>query len=267
MGKCLEILSGGATAPDSTLTSLTMASGDSATIRDFSEGSCRLLSAWNTQQTTAGSFVIRSPRLHDNVRCLTFQAPVLNYAAQLFLPPVQKLIAQDNLILQISGSAVAGDIELASILVYYDNLPGIDARLISPAEVLARGVNIMSSINTVTSATGPNYTGAEAINAEVDLMKANTDYALLGYFCSAQCNAVTWRGSDTGNIRLGGPGRLPNIDLTRNWFIQLSELSGLPCIPVINSANKANTFIEVQQDENAAAVTVTSIYVELGAGA
>ena len=266
MGKALEILSGGVTAPAATLTALTMAAGDSLTVRDFSDGDCRLVAFWATQQTTAGNLVLRSPRLHDNVRGITFGAPVINYPVQLFLPPVQKLFAQDNLICQLSGSAVAGDIELASLLVYYSNLPGIDARLITPDDLITRGTNVLTSLNTVTALTGPSYSGAVAINSEVDLMKANTDYALVGYFCSAQCNCVTWRGSDTGNIRLGGPGRLPNIDITRNWFIQLSNLTGLPCIPVINAANKSNTFLEVQQDENAANVTVVSIYVELSGG-
>jgi len=263
MGKALEILSGGVTAPGATLTNLTMASGDSLTIRNTSEGKTKLLTTWQTGQTTAGSFAIRSPRMHDNVRGITLFAPVTLNEAKLWIPHLQDLTSQDTLIVQLSGSAAVGDIELASLLVYYENLPGIEANLITPDELKARGVDITTVPNAITTTTGPDYTGSVAINASTDLLKANTLYALVGYEVSAQAGCVTWKGSDTGNLRVGGPARTASNLETRNWFIALSNLTGYPCIPVFNSANKSNTFVEAQQDENATAVNVTSILVEL----
>jgi hypothetical protein len=263
MGKALEILSGGVTAPAAVATTLTLASGDSLTIRNAPSGKIKLLTAWNTQQTTAGELVIRSPRLHDNVRGITFPAPLMLNQPRLWLPHLQSLESQDTLTVTLTGSAVAGDIELASLLVYYENLPGIDANLITPDELKSKGVDILTVQNTITTTTGPNYTGAVAINATNDLMRANTLYALVGYSVSAQCGAITFRGSDTGNLRIGGPGRASEITETRDWFIRLSDLTQIACIPVFNSANKSNTFVEAQQDENAAAVVVTSIFIEL----
>lgn len=263
MGKAVEILSGSASAPGATLTALTMAAGDSLTIRNFVNGNARLITAWPTGQTTLGAFQIRSPRMHDNVRGIQFPNPVTPINVPLFSPALQTVVAQDQLIVSISGSAGAGDLMLASLLIQYDDLPGIEGNFISPDELKSKMVDLITIDNTITTTTGPNYTGAVAINATNDLMKANTPYALLGYALTVGCGCVTWRGSDTGNLRVGGPGRIAFLQETRDWFVKLSQLSSLPLIPVFNSANKANTFVEAQQDENAAATVVTSFFAQL----
>jgi hypothetical protein len=263
MGKALEILSGSATAPGATLTQITMAAGDSNTVRDFQAGKTRLLSAWPTGQTTAGFLQIRSARMHDNVRGINVNSPVTPQLVTILHPFGQPLNPQDTMNILISGSAGAGDLLLASLLVHYEDLPSIDANLISPEDLVSRGKNILTASHSLTLATGPNYTGAVAINATNDLWKANTYYALVGYEVTAACGAITFRGSDTGNLRVGGPGRLTDLLDTRNWFVDISKMFGLPLIPVINSANKANTFVEGHQDENAAATVVTSHWVEL----
>lgn len=264
MGKALEIISGSASAPGATLTALTMASGDSLTIRNFENGSAHLLTAWPTGKTTLGALQIRSPRMHDNVRGIQVPNPVTPSRIPIFSPYLQKLVPQDQLSVLISGSAGAGELMLASLLVFYEDLPGNDAKLITPDELKSKGVDVMTVQNSITAATGPNYTGAQAINTTNDLMKANTDYALIGYEVSVKCAAVGYRGSDTSNLRLGGPGYPGENSDTRNWFIKLSQLTGFPCIPVFNSANKSNTFIDVQQDEAAAATVITSYFVQLG---
>lgn len=267
MGKALEIITGYATAPGATLTALTMATGDSTTVRNFTDGKTRIVTAWPTGKTTLGSFVIKSPRMHDNVRGITVPNPVSPIKPQLWLLKQQELLAQDQLTLQISGSAGAGEFMLASLLNYYDNLPGIESRLITPEQLKSLGVDIMTVINTLTPTAGGTYEGAVAINATNDLMKANTDYALVGYELTVAAHAVSWKGSDTGNLRVGAPARLSDNDNSRNWFIELSNLTGLPCIPIFNSANKSNTFVEVVSDEVAAATTLTSIFVELAGSA
>ncbi len=264
MGKAIEIITGGVVAPGATLTALTMNPGDSTTVRNFTDSKARLLCAWPTGQTTLGQFCIRSPRMHDNVRGITVPNPVVPILTQIFSPKLQELVAQDQLIVQLSGSAGALDQLLASLIIQYDNLPGIEGNFITVEELKSRGVDLMSCINTLTPTTGMAYESAVAINATNDLMKANTQYALIGYEVTVAAHAVTWRGSDLGNLRIGAPARLiDNVD-SRSWFCKLSDLTGLPCIPVFNSANKANTFVEVVSDENAAATTLTSIFVELG---
>lgn len=263
MGKALEIISGTASAPSTTITDITMASGDSKTIRNFENGKSKLVSAWPTGHTTAGLFQIRSPRMHDNVQGIQFNNPATATPPPLFSPYLQELVAQDTLFIGLSGSAGAGDLMMASLLVFYEDLPGNDARLISPADLMSKGVDIMTVQNSLTLTTGPNYTGSQAINTTDDLMKANTDYALIGYEVTVRCGCVGWRGSDTSNLRVGAPGLLGDMLDTRNWFVKISELSGLPCIPVFNAANKSNTFVDAQQDEDAANTVVTSFFVQL----
>jgi hypothetical protein len=175
----------------------------------------------------------------------------------------QKLISQDTLLVDLSGSATAGDIETACMLIYYDDLPGINARFIDPVELMERGVNIMSVENTLALGVLGGYSGQEAINAEYDLMKANTDYALIGYLTQSECACVRWQGIDTGNLGVGGPGNETNKEVTRNWFAKLSYQFNVPLIPVFNSANRAGILIDGAQDENGVDVLVNSIFVEL----
>lgn len=259
----LEIITGFVTAPSTTFTGLTLAAGNSLTIRNAKEGSKpRLLSAWSDQQT-AGNLRIRSPRMHDNVQGLRLYSfasdpvPLIPFTApQIFYP-------QDLLTVELTGSATGGDIETACLLVYYDDLPGVNSRLIDAEELKARMVNILSVENTLALGTAGGYSGEEAINAEFDLLKANTDYALIGYLVSAECACVRWRGVDFGNLGVGGPGNdTKNIHQAR-WFIDLSNEFGLPLIPVFNSANKAALLIDGAQDENGTDVTVISILAEL----
>jgi len=259
----LEIIGGMATAPAATLTALTMFTGNSNTIRNCQEDSpIHLLNAWADVQG-AGTLRIRSPRLHDNVQGIRVGTVVSEPVPLLPMGKPQKLIPQDTLTVELSGSSTAGDIESAALLIYYANLPGIEARFITPQELRERMVNIEAVENTIATGVAGGWSGEEAINAEFDNFKANTDYALIGYQVSAECLAVRWRGSDTGNLGVGGPGHAERKDMTANWFVALSDAFGVPLIPVFNSANKSALLVDAAQDENGVDVTVTSIFAQL----
>lgn len=265
-GMALELLTGFVTAPSTTFTAWTLASGNSLTVRNAAlTTKVRLLSAWGDWQT-AGILRIRSPKLHDNVQGLRLQgvaSEVYPLIPWLSKDQAQGLTPQDTLTVEQTGSATAGDIESGCLLLYYDDLPGQSAYLITPEELSKRAVNLVSVENTLALGTAGGYSGEEAINAEFDLLKANTDYALIGYNVSAECVCVRWRGADTGNLGVGGPGNDTNKDVTHDWFLKLSTLLGLPAIPVFNSANKAGFLLDGAQDENGTDVTLTSILVEL----
>lgn len=263
MGAALELLTGSVVAPGATLTALTMAAGNSLTIRNTPvEAKIKLLTAW-VKSRTGDRLQIRSPLLHDNVRGIRVNHVVDQVYPLLDPAFAQPLKPQDTLTVELAGSATAGSREIASLLVYYEDLPGVTARLITPEQVRERMVSIVEVENTITAVAGANYSGEEALNAEVDLLHANTDYALLGYLVLARCGAVRWRGAETGNLGVGGPGEPLNKNVTRNWFVWLSERTGLPLVPVFNSANRASIFIDVMQDESATAVRVDSIFAEL----
>lgn len=266
MGRALELVTGFTTAPGATFTPLTMASGNSLTVRNAPfESDIRLITNWSDNQVL-GVSRIRSPKLHDNVQGIRYTITVSDVAPLMPWGATQKLIAQDTLIVEMTGSAVGGDIETFSMLIYYANLPGSDARLATWADIEKRIVNIMTVENTLALGTLGGYSGEEAINAEFDLMKANTDYALIGYIVSIECASVRWRGADTANLGVGGPGNETLRHVTSTWFKRLSEATALPLIPIFNSANKAGILLDGAQDENGADTTVNSIFAELGPG-
>lgn len=259
----LELLAGIATAPSTTITALTMSTGLSNTVRNAPDDpNLQMLAAWTDSQGV-GTLQIRSPKLHDNVRGISLATKVAEVDPLWPLGQGQRLYSQDTLFLGLSGSATAGDIETAGFLVYYPELPGIEARMIGLEELRQRSRSIMGQMNTLACGTAGNFSGQEAINAEFDNWKANADYALVGYTTDIDCAAVRVQGADSGNLGVGGPGNAKDSQLTSRWFMILSEKYGLPLVPVFNAANKSNILIDAAQDENGADPTVTTFWVEL----
>lgn len=267
MGRAVEILTGFVTAPSSTFTAWTMASGDSLTIRSAGPDSrILLLQAWGQNQT-AGNLRVRGPRLHDNVQGMRFFCAADQPDPLMPIGIAQRLRPLDVLTVEQTGSAVAGDIEQGSLLVWYENLPGSDARLIDADELMRRAVSMTVVENTLSTGTAGGYSGEEAINVEFDQFKADHDYALAGYLVSSVLASIGWRGADTANLRLGGPGLVGDRAVTASWFVNLSRAFGMPLIPVFNSNNRAGILVDCAQDEDGADPVVSSIFVELGPSA
>jgi hypothetical protein len=80
---------------------------------------------------------------------------------------------------------------------------------------------------------------------------------------SAECGNVSVQGSDTGNVQVGGPGSVALIE-TRRYFKDLSEATGLPLIPVINSANKASTNVFVSHTTASTTIVVDLVFGYMG---
>ena len=263
MPAAMELIGGFVTAPGTTLTAATAMSGNSFTVRNAAdESGIYLVGLWARYQA-AGVLRLRSPMMHDNVQGMRHQITI-NQARQLLaMPGLQRLKRQDVINMEISGSATAGDIEQAIMMVYYEDLPGVNARLITPEQVAARAVHLVTVENSITTNTSGNWSGEEAINSEYNLLRANTDYALLGYTVSGNCAAVRYRSTDFGNLGIGGPGDNSNPHITARWFVKLSEMTGLPMIPVINSANAPSILLDIALDENGGTRIVTSIFAQL----
>jgi hypothetical protein len=259
MGQALELITGFVTAPSTTLTALTMAAGNSLTVRNAPSGMARLLTFWTDSQGI-GQLQVRSPRMHDNVQGITVGTQISEVQPLTPWGMPQQLYPQDTLTALLSGSATAGDIETASMLIHYDDLPGTDARLARWSEVESNIESIMISTNTLSLGTAGGYSGQEAINAEVDDWKANRDYVLIGYQTTVECACIRWVGSDTGNLGVGGPGHENFKSLTGDWFRRLSESFDLPLMPIFNAANKNGILIDGAQDENGSDPLVTSIF-------
>lgn len=261
MGKALELRTVQATAPGVGASFLAV-SGDSLTVRD-SIKPVWLGPIWQSRQA-AGFVRITSPLLHDAVIGIQLQAPIGQSVS--FYQDLQELRPQDTLLVFGSGSAVAGDLEQMSMLWLYEDLPGVDAYLIDRAELDRRCIDVYSFPNTLASGVAGGYSGSELVNSEVDQLKANEDYAIIGYDSTVACASIGYVSSDWGNIRVGGPGPVGGTSAaiqTRTWFRDLSDFWRMPLIPVFNASNKSLTFIDCVQDENGGDPVVTTICCRL----
>ncbi len=260
----LEIIGANGTAISATISALTALTGDSLAVRNTgSANPARLIQMWTDVQV-AGTARLRSPKFHDNVQGMRFDTLVGDVRPILPMGFSQPVYPNDVLVAELAGSAVAGDIEALMMLLYYPELPGAAARLMAPDEITRRGTNIFTVENTIATPTTGAWGGAEAINVEFDQFHAGALYALVGYLVDTECSAVSWRGADTANLRVGGPGEETERELTSDWFVRLSRAYNLPLIPVFSAENKGGITVEAVQDENGADVTLTSIFVELG---
>lgn len=261
MGLAVEVLAGRVTNPGAALTALTANSGDTFAIRAMAPGSSAWIDDVWAHEATPGVIRIRSPRMHDNVQNLRLTNPAA--AARALLPDElnQPVYSQDVMTVELSGGGAETDV--GCLLMYYENVAGLDARLATWGQVLPRIKNILTQeVDIAAAGTLGDWSAGTTLNTTFDLLKANVDYAVLGYTCGSAVAAVALRGPDTGNVRIGGPGTTEAIE-TRSWFIRQSNSLGKPFIPIINAANKGAT-LAFQTSASAGATTnVAWIMAEL----
>lgn len=250
MGRALEVISGFNAVSTAAFQTVANSAPNTTSIRNFADpATAQLIQAWMAGGGDSANTVLRitSPRLHDNVVGIEL-TPGLNRARRMIPPWANELVyAQDTLQVAISDPGV-GNVVVETLLINYDNLPGSAARLYSWDEIKPRIRFLMGiPVTIVSGATAGQYSGAAAINSLVDQLKANQDYAILGYQveeAGATIATVGITSADFANFRLGGPASLDPIE-TRGWFIDLSNDLGLGCIPVFNAANKNTTIVDV----------------------
>jgi hypothetical protein len=244
-----------------TWTAATGFTGQSGTVRNTALGSKISLEGLWQDSAQAGGFRVRSPRLHDNVRGLEFNAPASSPFNALGLRPYTALVAQDLLIVEASGAAA--DATGVYLQISYASLPGSDGNFATWDQVKPRIVDTMTQEYDASAvATANNWSAGAALNTTSDLMKANTWYALLGYVLSAPCGAVAIQGPDTGGLKVGGPGTSNALE-TREWFCWMDDYGEVPAIPIINSANKAGTFIYFGYEASTYTGNVDFLFAEL----
>jgi len=260
----MELISGHI-ANVATLTNLTLNTGDSLNVRSF-DASKRawLLNTW-AFVTSAGFTEIHSPRMHDNVHSIRFRVAASQAQPLLPLQCQQRLYPTDTLTVQLAGDATAGRQQPQSLLLYYEDVPGLASRLFKPADVWARMANILAVETTITLATGGDYSAAVAINANNDQFIANTDYAILGYVPDINVSSIHWRGADVGNVRVGGPGVNNLVQLTSEWFVRLSDELAMPLVPVFNSNNKGGLLMDALMSQAGGTLNVTTVLAQLRA--
>lgn len=247
------------TTSGSTLAAGVFATGDSGTVRNFPQSAkARLVAAYYDDVTAPLPARIRSPLLHDNVDGIELDpgsaAPTKLLPRGIF----QTLQPQDTLTFELSTAATTGKALLAAA-IYYEQLPGAAARLYSPGDIRGLVANIKPL--RVAIGSGANTAGIWydlVVTTTENLLRGNTDYAVLGITCTAAVAAVGIKGIDTGNLRVCATGGTNNPE-GPDYFVRLSEESGLPCIPVINSANVGSTFVSLISSAATGAASVVSV--------
>ena len=257
MGRALDLVSFTATAAAVAGTAGTAVAGDSLTVRNAVPGSrVRMVSWWALLQT--GTRVqVTHPTGHDVTRDLRMRVPAAIVTNLLPAGVTEVLQPQEVIAATIFGTAVAADVENSSMLIAYDDLPGIEGHYISPEELEDRREVLVSVEATITETAGGAYEGAEAISAESDLLKANREYALIGATFGVGATSIRVAAPDWGNLGIGIPADALNPEIPANWFPRLSAALREPWVPVFNSANRGNVLISTLGDENGADTTVS----------
>jgi len=255
---------------------LSAATGDSLSILNYTAGSAAYVEEiFAGNSASKMEVAVYSSRFGDPTYGLRLQQmfnPTLSGAdgvPQLLLPEEfdAPVYATDTLTVAVNGTA--SDNANVVLQVYYDNVPGVDARLgswdaLRPLIMQAnqdRSRTIAVEV-TVTPGTTGNYGTAVALNANDDRLVANADYALLGYNSDQPILSFGIKGVDTGFQRIPMPGSW-NSRITSGWFVRQSRTRNQPRIPVFNSNNKGSTYIDAIHPSNAGATKLSLIMAQL----
>lgn len=259
----LEAIGYQATAATAAGSAATAFTNDSLTVKNGRGEIAAFLIGWILKNQSAGFQQLIWPSGHDTTQGFRVRTTAVGMADAMSLGSRAPLQAQELIAATIGAAAVAGDIEQGILLLWYPDLPGQDARLI-PAEECDRRSRRLTSVSvSINPGAGGNWGGSEAINSETDLLRANTDYAILGGVAEADVTAIGISGPDFGNARVAIPGGFSEPAISARWFYLLSFWTGLPCIPVFNSANKGATNLVLADDENGAATDFSLNLAEL----
>jgi hypothetical protein len=250
--KHIEMVTAAATAAVTTGTAATALAGDTLVVKNGRN--IDIIAAWQTNQT-AGFGQLIFPTAHETTRGYRANVPVGINPSLLAFGSRMRVESQETLAPLIAATAVAGDVENMTLLLRYHDSPGMDARLITPDQVMNRVEKWTTIENSLAATAGPSYGTPETFIADSDLLKANREYAILGMTPRTAVHAVYCQTPDGGNVRFGCPGVLRQ-EITSQWFMLLSRAHGEPLVPVFNSAGKGNCFVGVVTDENAGTFVV-----------
>jgi hypothetical protein len=272
MGLALETIVGYSASLTGTTVfdALTAGSNATFTVRSFVDGSNAYLEdVWASDSAAKFQLSIKSPRMHDQVKGLLLAGTNLSLAVeQVFTPQpllpgrhVQRLYSTD--VLSVTANGTAADVLNAAFNVRYENLGGISARLVTYDQIQPLIVNTLGILTApVPSGTAGAWGAGYVFNSGDNRLKADTDYAVLGYTTTRTVTAVSIVGTDTGNLFIGGPGGYSS-EITGQFFVEVGRKYGRPSIPVINSNNAGSTTVQIADILTSGTPDVTWILAQL----
>jgi hypothetical protein len=230
-----------------TAVALTYGTGDSGTFFNVPQGSVAWLGeCWAVDDATKASIYLTASRFHDQQFGIRGSVPAGSTLApasamtKIFGVGIDQPIYPSD-VMTIWAAGADNDKVNATVVVYYEDIPGIAARMASFEEVRSRGWNQVGIKTLLTPGSGNWGTGV-ALNSSDNRLHANTDYAVLGFNANLPLSAVGISGIDTGNLRTGGP-VLANSEHDENLFVDFARAYNAPLIPIINSNNAGSTFL------------------------
>lgn len=245
-----------------TLTASTPATGDSLSIRSFKDGSkCTLENVYLQGTTPPRRVRILSPRLHDNVTGVSFQALENPTEFLLAAEIEQQMYSADTLVVQLDAAASSDTV--AALSLYYTDLPGVNADLRTWQQIQNRIIDIKPVEVDVTSSATIGQWSDTLINTTENQLKANYEYAVLGFETSATLLCMGVKGPATGNLRVCIPAASPTLRLT-DYFIFQSQQGNRPYIPVFQANDRAATYVSVAANTASATANVFMICARLG---
>lgn len=261
MGMAIDTILASAVNPGAGPTAATTApSGDSLVVRNSNPARKAYLENVIRMGGTAGFIGVRSPMLHDNVRGIRITPAESPSIYSLPDEVDQVLQPQDALIVELSGGAAETDLGL--LQVYYEDLPGIAARLHRWSDIQNNAKSVKPITVAVTSSATVGAWTDTVITTTENLLHANTDYAVVGYVSNTALGAIGIKGAETGNLRICGPGSTSEF-ATTDYFALMDARNGRPWVPVFNSANAGGVFVSVCAATASVAATVELICIEL----
>lgn len=273
MGLALETIVGyvASGTGSTTYDALTVNTYTSFTVRAFPTGNAYLEDVWGATSAASWLLSIKSPRLHDNVtgmqyavNAYTNTGSTVIFNPQDLLPGFQEQLLYSTDTLSVTANATTGTNKFVGVFnVRYENLGGVNARLFHWNDIRPMIRNYVGvEVQPVASGTvGVVGTGV-LLNSVTTRLKANTDYAWLGYSTSVPVACVLLQGIDTGNLYVGGPG-IPNTMDTGQFFIDRSIRYNTAHIPVINSLNQGGTYVYCADITASTAPNVVLHFAEL----
>ena len=262
MGQCVQVLNFfKQNCSGTTYEALAAGTGDSLTFQNFPDGSrAEVAEIWGVDDAHAAEFSVYATRWHDQTYGIQFEVP-----SSASTVPVkrswpgspeganQPIYPSDVMVAQVK--CTASDNANMTMVAYYSNLPGVDARLASWDYVRAHTKNLVG-IHVATTPGAGNWGSTVALNASDNRLHAGRDYAVLGFTSNLALAAIGIVGVDTGNFRMGGPviGD-PNHDA--NLFINYAKAYNSALIPVINANNAGS--INIQSAHVSATATVVDV--------
>lgn len=253
MGAVIDVNAFGASLTGvGSLQATVAATGDTLVVRNFNPGTRAFLCDLANKHATAGIVRVRSPYLADDVNALRFRTLASDPSGLMPDEVNQPLHAQDTLIVESTGGA--GAEQCAGILTNWYENPGVPGRCISYQEANTRVAAVMCTEVPVTTGAAGQW-GTALLSTGSGILKANQDYAVLGFVLDVACAAVGILGLDTGNMRAGMPGSTDRFR-TREHFLLMSRRYELDFVPVVNAANAGGTQISAIDNTAALAVNV-----------